>query len=101
MSDYIYDRAAVIAHATEQAKRLVQMNPLMADLKERFGLEIDPDGHFETWKMQGGLAGLGTHQTYKTLLNDELIERHKEAQDIVKEVRRKRGKAAGDIKVVE
>ena len=101
MSDYIYDRAAVIKHATEQAKRLVQMNPLMADLKNRFRLEIDPDEHFETWKMHGGLAGLGTHEVYKTLDNDELIERHKEAQDIVKEVRRQRGKAAGHTAVVE
>ena len=101
MSDYIYVRSAVIGHATEQAKRLLEMNQLMADLKDRFDLEIDPDGHFVTWKIEGGLAGLGTHEVYKTLLNDELIERHKEAQDIVKEVRRQRGKAEGDSEVVE
>ena len=91
----------MIAHATEQAKRLVKMNQLMADLKERLGLEIDPDGHFETWKMQGGLAGLGTHEVYKVLTNDELIERHQAAQDIIAEIRRQRGKAAGDSAVVE
>lgn len=101
MSDYIYDRTAVIGHAIEQAKRLVKMNPLMADLKERFGLEIDPDGHFETWRLQGGIEGLGTHETYKTLDNDELIERHKAAQAIIAEERRKRGKAAGYTPVVE
>ena len=101
MSDYIYDRAAVIGHATEQAKRLVKMNPLMVELKRRMGLEIDPDGHFETWRLQGGLAGLGTHQTYTVLTNDELIERHKEAQAIIAEERRKRGKTAGHTAVVE
>lgn len=101
MSDYIYDRAALLTHAKEQATKLVQMNPLMVELKRRMGLEIDPDGHFETWRLQGGIEGLGTHEVYKTLTNDELIERHEAAQDIVKEIRRQRGKAAGDTAVVE
>ena len=101
MSDYIYDRAAVIGHATEQAKRLVKMNPLMVELRRRMGLEIDPDGHFETWRLQGGIEGLGTHQVYTTLTNDELIERHEAAQAIIAEVRRKREQAGGYLALVK
>jgi hypothetical protein len=98
---YVYNREALLAHAREQATKLKEANPLMADLKERFGLEIDPDGHYETWKLEGGAILERTNPKPKTLTNDELIERHQAAQNIIKEVRRQRGKTGGNTSVVE
>jgi hypothetical protein len=98
---YVYNREALLAHAREQANKLKEANPLMGGLKERFGLEIDPDGHYETWKLEGGAILERTNPKPKTLTNDELIERHEAAQNIIKEVRRKRGKARGNTAVVE
>lgn len=91
MSQYIYDRAALLAHAHGQALRLVEANPLMKELKERMALEIDPDGHFEAWRADGGIQqfGEGTRSRPEALTNDELQRKHQAAQAIIAESRQR------------
>ena len=99
--EYIYNREALLGHAREQANRLKQVNPLMVDLKERLGLEIDCDGHYETWKIEGGEILERTNPKPTLLTNDELIERHEAAQAIIAEIRRRRRSAGGNTAVAE
>ena len=91
MSQYLYDRTALLAHANGQALRLVEANPLMKELKERMGLEIDPDGHFEAWRVDGALQqfGEGTRSRPEALTNDELQRYHQEAQAIIAQSRQR------------
>ena len=98
---YIYNREALLGHAREQANKLNAANPLVSELAKRMGLEIDADGHYETWKFEGGGITQRTNTKPKTLSNDELIERHEAAQAIIAEVRRQRGKTGGHIAVAE
>ena len=99
--EYIYNREALLGHAKEQANSLKGVNPLMVDLKERFGLEIDADGHYETWKLEGGAILERTNPRPTLLTNDELIERHKAAQAIIAESRERRRKARSNTAVAE
>ena len=70
---------------------MVEANPLMKELKERMGLEIDPDGHFEAWRVDGALQqfGEGTRSQPEALTNDELYRNHQEAQAIIAQSRQR------------
>ena len=91
------DWTKVEEHARQQAKELSAVSEAMGELKRRFALTIDLEGHYEDWKKTGidNIINPSKEARYK-LDHEEQIRRHEAAQKAIAEQRRKRSAEKGD-----
>lgn len=87
------DWTKVEAHARDQKEKLFPspVSEVVGELKRRFALTIDLEGHYQDWKEIGfdNIANRQEEERYK-LNKDEQNRRHKAAQEAIKTQRCKR-----------
>lgn len=92
------DWKAVEKHAKEQAKKLFPVsNPVMGELKRRFALTINLQGHYQDWKEIGidNIINPPKEARYN-LDNEEQRKRAEASQAVIAKQRSKRLKEKGN-----